>query len=819
MSGILKKILLGLGALILLLIVAVGALFIFIDPNDYRDELSQMAYKATGYKIDFKGEIKLKLIPSLAFSIKDVSVAQPEGFGTAHMAQVNELELQMALFPLLKKKVEVDAIVLNGLAVNIIKDAKGRYNFESGAEAKASAPASTSTQGQTQGAKPAESPVAGSTPAAPVAADADARMQALLQSHISSVSINNCVLNYDDKAAKQLMQLSLNKLELGNVGLNRDISCMLDISADMGKGQKASFTMNGEARYELAEKLLKLTIKSFKAGAEAPEMLAGKQELGGSLTALVNVGSGAVDLKTLLESAFLNGNVDVAIAGGAVSGAANLKAKPPVLVKALSPAMQKSLGLPAGLMATDGPLRSLDTRLAFKLAGDNLTLSNFSLLLGDKLAEASAKQIALRLAPAGPLLPIHSVKGDISLAAKPRPLMNALAISLETADPKVLSAFNSSFNFAVDNSSLKITALKGALDETSITGLVELLLPGAKGIPKGASSFAKVNLQLDAINLDRYLPPASDAAKPEPAKQPEKGSTPKSSQPPLKGSGLEKARAEITAGIKSLTVMKAPIKDISLNCVLANGVFTVNKAALKSFDGQLNASAALNLVNAQGQNSFKLSLVGLDIGKALVTVMDEKRLGGQAGGNIDLSFKGLDSDSILRSLNGNGKLMVKNGILRDFQLIPADAPAQLLKHRLSDYSFSDLSGSFKVVNGKLTNDDLGYKDKNMSLSGKGSVALVDRSIDYKGIIKTKETGEIPLRIQGPLSGPKISLDQEALARMAAEKGKEALVKELQKKGALPKGETQEERRQETQKQINEKVGKELQRGLEKLIKR
>lgn len=895
MNKIVKRILIGIGAFIFLLIAAVAVLFIVVDPNDYRDEISQMAYKATGRKIDLKGDISLKIFPGIGFSIKDVSVAQAEGFDDKALAHVNELTLRMALFPLLQKQVQVDAIILDGLNLNLAKDAKGRYNWE----VEQAAPSAASTEKAPDGTT--------DTPATGDAEEAEKRMHALLQSRISRVSITDCVLSYNDIPAKESMAVRLNKLELGNVGLNRDISCELDVAAELDKNIKAAFSMDGQARYELAEKLLKLDVKSFAVSGEAPEFLSGRQEIKGKLNALLNATSGQADLKAVLESAFLNGNADISMNKAGGKGALDLKTKPVALVKALSASMQKSLALPPELLADNGPLRSLDAKfsfsqagntinvstaevrlggsemilsapaakavladkgglssadsnislkgsltpylplagispkggafskidssLAFKLAGDNLTISNLKLVIDDKLVELSSKSLAVRMAPAGPLLPIHSVKADLSLAAKPRALMNGLDIKLDTADPKALESFQTSLSLAVDNVSAKLGGLKGKLDDTDISGSLEVLLPGAAGIPRGATSYTKADLQLGDINLDRYLSSSSGGAsdkKAEPAGKP--GG--QSSGGPLKGTPLEKARAEITAGIRNLTVMKAPVQNIALNCVLADGVLTVNKAALKTFDGQFNLSARADLVNASGPGSLKVSLAGLDMGKAMLTMFDEKRLTGQAGSNLDFTFKGVDSENILKTLNGKGDIQLKNGELRDFQLIPADAPAGLLKHRISNYSFNDLGGTFTVTDGKLNNNDLSYKDKNMSLTGKGSVTLYDRQVDYSGVLNTKETGDLPLRITGPLSSLKIALDQEALARIAAEKAKEELSKqlskELEKKGVtLPQGQgagqteamTSEERKEEAKKQVNEKVGQELQKGLDKLFKK
>lgn len=890
MGKIVKRIVIGLGIVILVLVLAVAALLALVDPNDYRGEIAALAYKATGRHIELGGEIGLKIFPHLAFSVKDVSLAQAEGFGDAPLAHVDDMALSMAVFPLLKGQLQIDAIHLDGLNLALVKDKQGKGNWE--------APPGAAKPKAEPEAKP-EAESASSPP--DTQKDLQKRMENILQSHISSVRVSNCVFSYEDKAVKDsLMRLIINRLELGNAGIGRDIGCAADLRAELGDGMKASLLMDGKVRYDLDGEALSLTVDSFTLGGEAPAWLAARQEIKGSLSARLDGKKSSVDVRTKLDSPFLSGNVEAGLAAGSPRAVIDLKSKPALLIAALSAPMQKKLNLPPALTAAGGPLRSLDlkaelgmqgqalrarnaelrlggsemvltlysldavrndkggldsaegklllqgalrpylplagitpggkgnefgklsTGAMFSLKGENLVLSAVTFKLDDKLVDFSSKRADIRLAPAGPLLPVNAVSADASISARPRELLEALNIKLNTADAAALGQAQASFNLSANNTSLKLAKLNGKLDETDFSATAELLLPGAKGIPKGAKSYAKADLQVGSLNLDRYLAPESAAAsEPEAKKSPEPARKEgASSAGPLKGTPLERAAGDFSANIKNLTVKKAPLRNIALNASLAGGVLTVKKAALGAFDGQLEASAKADLVKAQGAGSLKAGLKGLDLGKALAVTLDENRLDGKAEANLDLTFKGLTSDSILGSLSGKGNVKLRNGVLRNFQLIPADAPELLLKHRKGDYSFKDIGASFTAKDGKLVNNDLGYSDSNMSLTGKGSITLLDRKLDYNATLSAKGlAAPVPLRIYGPISGPSITLDVEGLAKQAAQKGEEKLVKELQKKGVLPQGATSTERGDNLKKEVNEKLGKELQKGLENLFKK
>jgi AsmA protein len=58
-----------------------------------------------------------------------VSLSNAPGFGDQPFAQVEKLDLKVAVLPLLSKRVEVDTVVLKGLGLHLARDAQGRSNW------------------------------------------------------------------------------------------------------------------------------------------------------------------------------------------------------------------------------------------------------------------------------------------------------------------------------------------------------------------------------------------------------------------------------------------------------------------------------------------------------------------------------------------------------------------------------------------------------------------------------------------------------------------------------------------------------------------
>ena len=121
--------LLVLGGLLLLALVVLPSL---IDPNNYKDEIVSSLSEETGHQIQIDGELKLSVFPWLGIETSGVSVSNPPGFGEQPLAKVRELGLKVRLMPLFSNRLEVDTLLLDGLQLNLQRNAQGQGNWESG---------------------------------------------------------------------------------------------------------------------------------------------------------------------------------------------------------------------------------------------------------------------------------------------------------------------------------------------------------------------------------------------------------------------------------------------------------------------------------------------------------------------------------------------------------------------------------------------------------------------------------------------------------------------------------------------------------------
>lgn len=131
MSRILRIFITFIGAVILLGLVSLIGLVVFVNPNDLKPQISQAVTKFTGRQLQLGGDIQWSLFPWLGLQLNDAKLTNNPGFGSDKpLAQIQKLEIQVRLLPLLHKQLEIGKLQIHGLTLYLIKNAKGQVNWE-----------------------------------------------------------------------------------------------------------------------------------------------------------------------------------------------------------------------------------------------------------------------------------------------------------------------------------------------------------------------------------------------------------------------------------------------------------------------------------------------------------------------------------------------------------------------------------------------------------------------------------------------------------------------------------------------------------------
>jgi AsmA protein len=381
-----------------------------------------------------------------------------------------------------------------------------------------------------------------------------------------------------------------------------------------------------------------------------------------------------------------------------------------------------------------------------------------------------------------------SFSAELKLAqASVRELMKQLGMTPpETSDPKVLENLTADLKVNGSDTMATLESLTVKLDQTVIT---------AEGAIRNFKKPAvTVNVNVDNIDADRYLPPKTEskAAPAQPAASSMQAAL--AEEPDLGALKDLDLKARLTVG--QLKAVNLTITDILAEITARNGLVTADPVSLKLYDGEYTAKGTLDANKPVAAWTEAGQLKGVQAGPLIKDLAGKEHLNGTANARYDLTGAGLTPDNIKQSVSGTASFAFTDGaingvnvakMLRDGwsrlkgQPVSGDEPAKT--------DFAELLGSATLTNGHIVNKDLLMKSPLLRVTGQGWADLPKNTTDYTATVTVVGTLEgqdgksiedlkglpLPVNVKGSLDNPSISLDIKAMA--------EALFKGTFKQGA------------------------------------
>ncbi len=430
--------------------------------------------------------------------------------------------------------------------------------------------------------------------------------------------------------------------------------------------------------------------------------------------------------------------------------------------------------LPSGKMEAQ-----LEAALQAALDGSRLQVRDLSLSSGALRITGNLTGTDLAGQPA--------LDGDLALA----PL--ALAAWLKEmgvvlppmADPKALSRVEAKATLAMKGDRVRIPSLAIGLDDTRITGDATV---GGGGV--------RFKMDVDGIDLDRYLPPAGKQAASDAGKGAGSGAT-------ASGKGAEEGplfpvetlRAlnidgQLTVG--RLIVNKLVAEKIRLTLTAKDGRLKLGQKVGAFYQGGYDGTVDLNVAGKQPVTRIQAAATGIQIGPLLKDMTGKDVLAGKGRFGATLKTTGNTQSAMRRTLGGKLDFRFEDGAVKGFNLaqVIRETKARFKGEKLPanrqppQTDFSEISATATIAKGILSNRDLLAKSPYLRVTGKGKVDLVNETLDYTAIAVVVNTdkgqgGEgleevkginIPVHLTGPLASPKYEIDW-AKVLLESQKGK------------------------------------------------
>jgi AsmA protein len=335
---------------------------------------------------------------------------------------------------------------------------------------------------------------------------------------------------------------------------------------------------------------------------------------------------------------------------------------------------------------------------------------------------------------------------------------------------EVKIALHGSYGLKPDSVALDFTA---KLDESNIKGKL--------GMTRTAQPSYHFDLDIDRLNLDRYL--ASSEKKPEAAKQQAAQREELAKDAAVDLSGLKGRNAQGQLQIGALQVQGLKLSKLKAQLKAAGGRVEISPHSASLYEGEL--SGALSLDGNANRIALKETFSNVSVGPLLRDVAHQDRLEGKGNVAFDVTAAGATLNTMKRSLAGAAKVHLRDGAIKGIDIAELLRKARAAVGKQSGQAadgkestgFSELVASFAIKNGVAHNDDLDIKSPLLRIGGSGDIDIGRSTISYviKASVVATSQGQggkgldqvagltVPVKLGGPLNAMTYEVDYRAAA--------------------------------------------------------
>lgn len=355
----------------------------------------------------------------------------------------------------------------------------------------------------------------------------------------------------------------------------------------------------------------------------------------------------------------------------------------------------------------------------------------------------------------------------------PRKLLDGIGqhFPVQTADPKALDKV--SLKVRIDGNAKALSLTKGllGLDDSTLTFLAD-----AKAFDKPDIRF---EMDLDSIDLDRYLPPKQEETSKQSTEQ--KRAAKKSDQQKKTDYGpLRKLVLDGKIKVGSLKAANVKIQDFLAHITAKNGVIDLDPLSLNLYQGSVASKVRMDVSKANPKTQITLDSKGIQAGPLLKDALAKEIIEGVLAANMTLGMTGESPDMIKKSLAGKGELTFVDGAIVGIDIadtVRSAASGLGMGETAAEKpktDFAELKIPFSADQGIVNIPGANLTSPLVRLLATGKANLVTEALDFrlepKVVATLKGQGDtqdrsglmVPLLITGSFDSPKIRPDLKAM---------------------------------------------------------
>ncbi|RBP81033.1 AsmA family protein [Marinomonas rhizomae] len=402
----------GLLAVIALLLAYV---MLFVNPNDFKDELKSVALEKANVNLRLDGDISWSFFPWLGLGLEDIGVS----IGTdPEILRFDRAEFGLAILPLLEQKIQVNKVNLVNLKANLNKNAQGQGNWQLDLPNNSSSTASVAPA-------TTESAASSNTP------NGNAEKIKVPDIQLDELRIENAQVQYRDEQTKQLINATLN-VQLNDVQWDKAWPMVMDIAVTQSGLQgespiKATATLN--ANLAVFPERESLSLDSLVLSADVEGDVLPASPMNAKLSA-ANVDVDLPQENVLAEGlalSVLGVNIDAKVQAYQVLSEPQFSAV--LTIGEFNPRyLMTRLKLPLPDMSDEAVLTKARANITLEGSSDSITAQPISIVMDDTSIEANA------------VVDLSPLRWDVSVAGKNLDLDRYLPTPVEKSEEAVTNA-------------------------------------------------------------------------------------------------------------------------------------------------------------------------------------------------------------------------------------------------------------------------------------------------------------------------------------------------------------------------------------------
>ncbi|WED22655.1 AsmA family protein [Vibrio sp. JC009] len=244
-----KKLLLILGIPVALVVIAIAALVLFVNPNQFKPIIVEQTKAQTGLDLAIEGDINWSFFPSLGLSMGKTELKNPQGFKNENLLKIDAINVDVSVMPLLDSELYVGSVTLDGAEIYLETLKNGKSNLDSLTSAPVQGDPVTSPA-VNEGTKSESVPVA--------TRGGEAQSWKI---NLAGISITNALMEIRDDKAGSYTKLYDVGLAVSEFAFDQWTTATFEAK---GQNNAQKFAAKGQAELKLAEDLVSYQLRNIE---------------------------------------------------------------------------------------------------------------------------------------------------------------------------------------------------------------------------------------------------------------------------------------------------------------------------------------------------------------------------------------------------------------------------------------------------------------------------------------------------------------------------------------------------------------------------